>query len=90
MKGCDTTAINKPTNDPHVPGPGFRKPVPKTVAIAYAKVALGAGAAGSVDGVIVFVSVLSQNAAIGLGNILFVEDGVGHDVLLRGPGAQVR
>src|SRR6266481_6096742 len=85
VNGCDTTAINKPTNDPQVPGPGFRKPVPKTVAIAYAKVALGAGTACSVDVVIVIVSAFPQFAAIVLGEFLFVEDGVGHDVLFRGP-----
>src|ERR1700730_3874567 len=46
-------------------------------------------AAGSVDGVIVIVPVFLRSAAIGLGEIVFVEDGVGHDVALCGPRAQV-
>src|SRR5580700_10629368 len=54
--------------------------------MAYAKRGF---AAGSVDGVIVFVSAFPQRAAIGLGEFLFVEDGVGHYVLLRGPRAEV-
>src|SRR5215469_549691 len=88
------TATIKPTSEPQVPGPGFRYPVPRAVAMANAMRGFSAAGAGeavaSVDGFIVLVPTLAQRAAIRLGDFFFVKNRFGDDVLFCRPRAQVQ
>src|SRR5262249_14529172 len=96
VKGCAMTATTRPTSEPHVPGAGFKYPVPSAVAMAKAKrrgvsaTGPGEGTAASVDGFIVFAPAFAQRPAVRLGDFFFVENRVADDVLFRRPRAQVQ
>jgi hypothetical protein len=81
-----STMVTTPTSDPYVPGAFGQCPTPNAVAIAYASfgfapAGLGLGAV-SVDGVI-GIRQIHQFF------VIFVENGLGHDIFFRRPVSQI-
>jgi hypothetical protein len=87
------TAVRMPTREPKVPGAVGTKPTPSAVASAKGRekrgLAAGTGLDISVFGVMGTGQIQNDGLALAVAPFVFVKDGLGDDVLLRGPVAEV-
>src|SRR5712692_11137674 len=85
--------ISAPKSEPQVPGPGLRRPTPRTVAMASARRSFLRGASGAVVastlGVIGVVEIEGGGLAVAFDLSFFVENRVGDHIFFAGPVAQV-
>src|SRR5579885_3140598 len=86
-------AVRMPTREPKVPGAVGTKPTPSAVASAKGRekrgLAAGTGLDISVFGVMGTGQIQNDGLALAVAPFVFVKDGLGDDVLLRGPVAEV-